>query len=876
MSTLRQSQVGNSALVSVALALFAAAGADRCLAEIPPELARYVWTDSPLAVTRVIGEIDSPDATPAVIEVTAPATATIRMGAAMAGQSTTPAAATVSHLPIGSDPEGDVPNDVEYHPSGASYFILHRWTRNIVRFDAATNTPIQTYALSGELPQAMDITADGTKLIVAYFTQDLIASIDVASGAETTLATGNGPGVVEITPDGSRALIGCVIDSTIRVINLSTFSEERSIATPGYTQTLSVNSESGVLDLKFNLPFAFLGSSRVVFAARFDPTPTVAFIDYLTGTRNNLTTDPNPAGVAVSADGAVVAVSHASAAGTTTILNPVTESVVRTIPGPGVFANGPIVLNGNGTRAVIAFQNAARWLNLSTDTFGPALTATFNLEDLLVNTAGTRVIGVGFSGAIIDFNTGAVIGSPNGTVSCTRGAVSPITDRAVLASWPCFGDDIVVIDTDATPSQIFFGRTASLPEGDCSRNGAVSPNGQYAVSANVNSDNLSIFDTASGSLLHHAPLDIRPGEVEITPDNTRSVSVNLDATTLSVVNLSTGVTTAIPSATRLAQVEIDPAGAFAYVSQVASGDGVRKLNLATNTFVGGLTATGDMGSVGYVYGQVSQIALSPDGSLLATAGGFNDRLDIVNTSTMAVAQTLTMGTFITRVSWTPEGDEILVSDRDGDSMIVVRRPNSSSPFAIVGTIPVGDSPFDTAALAASNRAFVLNFGTPRSIGVLDTTSLSQTSTIPLPATNYPVGMALSADGTILSVLTANEATTVGQGNFSRVVTGELTIIDTATLAVVETIQTNQASAMLLSDAAGTTLASPAVSSEVLTVITPGCGPVDFNNDGIVDFFDYLDFVDAFSNNDPSADFNGDTIIDFFDYLDFVDAFSTGC
>ncbi len=51
---------------------------------------------------------------------------------------------------------------------------------------------------------------------------------------------------------------------------------------------------------------------------------------------------------------------------------------------------------------------------------------------------------------------------------------------------------------------------------------------------------------------------------------------------------------------------------------------------------------------------------------------------------------------------------------------------------------------------------------------------------------------------------------------------------------------------------------------------------DFNADTGVDFFDYLDFVAAFSSNDPAADFNADTVIDFFDYLDFVASFSTGC
>ena len=51
---------------------------------------------------------------------------------------------------------------------------------------------------------------------------------------------------------------------------------------------------------------------------------------------------------------------------------------------------------------------------------------------------------------------------------------------------------------------------------------------------------------------------------------------------------------------------------------------------------------------------------------------------------------------------------------------------------------------------------------------------------------------------------------------------------------------------------------------------------DFNGDDSADFFDYLDFVQAFSTNQPEADFNSDGTIDFFDYLDFVDAFSRGC
>ncbi len=54
-----------------------------------------------------------------------------------------------------------------------------------------------------------------------------------------------------------------------------------------------------------------------------------------------------------------------------------------------------------------------------------------------------------------------------------------------------------------------------------------------------------------------------------------------------------------------------------------------------------------------------------------------------------------------------------------------------------------------------------------------------------------------------------------------------------------------------------------------------CAP-DYNCDRVVDFFDYLDFLDDFTFGQTRSDFNADGAIDFFDYLDFVQAFSEGC
>ncbi len=71
-----------------------------------------------------------------------------------------------------------------------------------------------------------------------------------------------------------------------------------------------------------------------------------------------------------------------------------------------------------------------------------------------------------------------------------------------------------------------------------------------------------------------------------------------------------------------------------------------------------------------------------------------------------------------------------------------------------------------------------------------------------------------------------------------------------------------------------TLQRPDFNLEGFVVIF-GCA-ADFNNDGVSDLFDYLDFVQDFAAGLCNADFNNDGIVDFFDYLDFVAEFSTGC
>lgn len=52
--------------------------------------------------------------------------------------------------------------------------------------------------------------------------------------------------------------------------------------------------------------------------------------------------------------------------------------------------------------------------------------------------------------------------------------------------------------------------------------------------------------------------------------------------------------------------------------------------------------------------------------------------------------------------------------------------------------------------------------------------------------------------------------------------------------------------------------------------------VDFNGDGVVDFFDVVWFLTLYAAADPSVDYTGDGILDFFDVVAFLVLFNAGC
>ncbi len=73
-----------------------------------------------------------------------------------------------------------------------------------------------------------------------------------------------------------------------------------------------------------------------------------------------------------------------------------------------------------------------------------------------------------------------------------------------------------------------------------------------------------------------------------------------------------------------------------------------------------------------------------------------------------------------------------------------------------------------------------------------------------------------------------------------------------------------------------TLVICGVGQDIRAYRSPNACYADFNQDGVLDLFDFLAFVNAFNAADPAADCDVDAELTLFDFLCFVNAFNQGC
>ncbi len=768
----------------------------------------------------------------------------------------------------GSDPEGDAPSDVVFTPDGATIIVAHRESGNLILWDAATRAFVGSVEVSG-LAQSVDVTPDGSTAVVACLDTGLASIVDLNTLTEVaTVPVGQAPGSVAISPDGARAAVHAAFDGAVAIINIAGASVERVIPGIDTWQRSSFSFEPPAQSVQYGGP-VFIDATRLINVDL--GADEVQFINAATGAVNRVPVADNPFRVGLSLDGTTAAVAHSGTSRRITVFDLATESV-RTTWNTSFDLSGPIAVNADGTKAAVAVQNAARVFDLTNGSFSFELNTASN-NDLVPNFDGTRAVGIGFRGPVIDFASGFLLANANQAVSCEIGAASPVDDRTAMCS-TTFGDDLVVIDTDSSPSLEAFQLSGPAVEGDRCRTIGVSADGSVAVGVSIFSDTASIIDTATGTIIGTAPVGQRPNGVAITPDGTKAVVANLDSTFASVIDLATATTTNIPISRRAGEVAISPDGRYAYLPVVADGDGVWRIDLDTLTVAGPKILTGNMGGVGYSYGQNSGIALSADGAKLAVAGSFDDVVSIIDTASWTLERNIPTGDFPAIVAFSADGTRLFVSVKNEDQVEIIAMDQPVP--AVVAQVNAGDQPWHLVPDLANNRLYVNAWGDTR-INLIDLSFPVLAGGVALA--DRAVGLVMDADGTLWAADGSSATTLGGASGFQRTESGRLTQLDPATLGTIDQWTFDAAPSALAGSAGVFAMAAPTGDGVVLADFRAGgCNPADLAEPfGVLDLGDIQAFVGGFLAQDPIADLAPPSgVFDLDDIQVFVGSFSSGC
>lgn len=818
-------------------------------------------------------EAVSPDGDPIVERsVILPAeSAAVRLGdhPDVAGHAPTRLGGAAPFVLTGSLPEGDAPASAVFTPDGETIIVAHRESRNLILWDADTRAFLGEIVISG-LPQDVDVTPDGLRAIVASI-DDSISIVDLGGMAETTvLPAAENPGAVAVSPAGDLAAVGLAVSGQIVVIDLGSNTIVRTINGIGFSQIISFSAEAPAGTISYS-QFAFIDDDRVF---NLDLGGSAAqFIDVRTGVVNDVPIAASPAGFAISGDGTRAVVAHSGTTRTITSLDLALESVINTIPTTDNLS-GPIAANIDGSLAAAAILNAVRIYDTGTAVAGPAL-GTASVSQLLVTPDNQHVLGVGFRGSVISFASGTIVDEVNNQVSTSLGAMSPVDPRAALFS-TTFGDDMVVVNADGASGFLeAFQLSGPLAEGDRCRTVAVSPDGSTVVGVSIFSDTATVVDSGAAFTTGNgpvatgfAPIGQRPSAVVITPDNTRAVVGNLDSTFASIVDLATATTTNVPISRRAGSVAISPDSTYAYLGVVADGDGVWRINLNTNSVEGPRLFTGNMGGVGYSFSQTSQIALSPDGFILAVAGSFTNNVTLIDTAAWSVITSVPVGTFPTWFGWSADSQRLFVSNRNADTISEI---DVTIP-AVVRTIPVGDQPWHI--VVTDDAVYVHDWGSQAVRRINRVTGL--TSGIqPLPERGVGLDLDPLTGDLIATVGTASTALG-GTDGFVRTQSGSLLFLDPDSLAEQNTVDLGKGPSAAAVSANGNTFAAAAPIGDGVVIVGRVVCAADLNGDGVVDSADLSVLVGSFGMAVPpgtAGDINGDGIVDSADLSVLVGEFA---
>ena len=281
---------------------------------------------------------------------------------------------------------------------------------------------------------------------------------------------------------------------------------------------------------------------------------------------------------------------------------------------------------------------------------------------------------------------------------------------------------------------------------------AVNPVDALVYVANFNSNNVSVIDTASNTAVGSVAVGTGPRGVAVNPAGTRVYVTNYNSNNVSVIDTATGTVVAtVPVGVLPWGVAANPDGTRVYVANFNSGT-VSVIDTATDTVVGTVAVFG-----------AHSVAVNRAGSrvYVAKSNGFVAVID-TTTNPNTVAATVTVGGVPQTVAVNPADTRVYVTNADpaSDGVSVIDTANNS----VVATVAVGSGPIGVAVNPAGTRAYVANFGS-NNVSVIDTTTNAVVATVPVGTNPVAFGLFIGpAPLTLISVQSRKDHGSAGTHN----------------------------------------------------------------------------------------------------------------
>jgi probable HAF family extracellular repeat protein/YVTN family beta-propeller protein len=287
---------------------------------------------------------------------------------------------------------------------------------------------------------------------------------------------------------------------------------------------------------------------------------------------------------------------------------------------------------------------------------------------------------------------------------------------------------------------------------------------EIGYAASIVDDSVSVFSTATNTVVDTIAVGSQPTWVAVTPDKSLLyVSHNQDSMHVIETSTNTVLTTIPASAISSGSMVFTPNGEFLYS---ANGSAVVVISTATNSIVDTIPiATGAWG-----------MAITPDGSTVyvANSGATNGVVSVISTATNTVVDEIAVDIGPVSLVTTPDGAFVYVghlspSYPDPGIISVISTATNTVVDTIVAGLGVGSNPM---VITPDGANIYVGHNLSFDMSVISTATNTVLATIEHPLMN-PTDLAIAPDGS--KVYATNR-------NLSALV------IDTATNTVVDTIE----------------------------------------------------------------------------------------